>query len=228
MPPETVQRILIDWETGILNAVRPVLARHGIPPDDDTVLETYAVCEAAAEAGTYRSYREVLTISLREMVSALGDTLAESDAFVLADSVGDWPAFPDTVESLRRLGQRYRLAILSNIDDEMFAQTAERHLGGSEQFAAVVTAEQVRGYKPGHAHFLTGLERLGLARENVLHVAQSLYHDIVPARELGIPHVWINRRAGRNGSGATAPAPIRPDREAPDLATLTALLAPPQ
>jgi len=214
---------LVDWERGILEALRPVLRAHGVPGESDEVLlERFARLEATAEAGRFRTYRDVL----REVALGLGDALgfeptgAEVEAF--AGSVGDWPPFPDTVRALAALAGRYRLAIVSNVDDDLFAATAER-LGAS--FAEVVTAQQVRAYKPARAHFDEVLRRLALPRERVLHVAQSLFHDVAPARALGLTCVWVNRRAGREGSGATAPASAEPDLEVPDLATLVALVS---
>ncbi len=130
-------------------------------------------------------------------------------------------AFPDTVEALTRLKTKYKLAIISNTDDDLFAATV-RNLG--VEFDYVITAEQCRTYKPSRNNFLEALERLGLPREQVLHVAQSIYHDVVPTRALGISSVWVNRRKGLLGSGATLPAEGRPDLEVTDLKSLADLL----
>ncbi len=115
------------------------------------------------------------------------------------------------------MGSRYRLAIVSNVDDDLFAGSAER-LG--VDFDEVVTAQQIRSYKPEDAHFREVLERLDLPIDRVLHVAQSLYHDIAPAKALGFSCVWVNRRGGNRGGGATRPAVAAPDMEVPDLASL--------
>jgi 2-haloacid dehalogenase len=214
---------LIDWETGILEALRPLLAAHEMNVTDDTaLLELYAQGEAEAEAGDYLPYREVLRRTLLFIAGRLGVAIAPDEEFVLADSVPDWPAFPDTVASLRRLGTRYRLAILSNIDDDLFSQTAERHLGGIGQFAVVVTAQQVRSYKPDRAHFAEGIQRLGLPPKRILHVAQSLYHDVPPARDLGTATAWVKRYEGRPGAALAGHA--TPDAAVPDLASLCDLL----
>jgi len=214
---------LIDWETGILGALRPLLSAHDMNVTDDTaLLELYAQGEAEAEAGAYQPYREVLRRTLLFIAERLGVSLAPDEAYTLADSVPDWPAFSDTVASLRRLGARYRLAILSNIDDDLFAQTAARHLGGIEQFAAVVTAEQVRHYKPNRSHFEEGIRRLGLPPERIVHVAQSLYHDVPPARDLGMGTVWVQRYEGRPGAALASHA--TPDATVSDLASLCDLL----
>ena len=118
---------------------------------------------------------------------------------------------------MRALHSRYRLAIVSNVDDDLFAATALR-LGVA--FDWIVTAQQARSYKPASANFQLALERIGLPRERVLHVAQSLYHDIAPANALGLASVWVNRRHGRAGGGATPAATATPDLEVPDLQTL--------
>ncbi|HEX5506558.1 MAG TPA: haloacid dehalogenase type II [Thermomicrobiales bacterium] len=208
---------LIDWERGILATLRPLLARHDAMLTDDQILELYGEFEAAAEAGPYQPYRDVLAAVVDGFGARLGfnPTAAERDA--LAASVGDWPAFPDTVDALHALARRYRLAILSNVDDDLFAGSARR-LG--VDFAAVITAQQVGSYKPDRRNFRAALARLGVPADRVLHVAQSLFHDIAPAKDLGLATLWVNRRHDRPGFGATPPATARPDLEVPDLRTL--------
>jgi 2-haloacid dehalogenase len=211
---------LIDWERGILAALRPVLDRHGIAIADDAALELYGELESAAERGPYRAYRDLLATVMDGFGERLGFVPSADERAALAVSVGDWPPFPDTVEALRALTDRFRLVILSNIDDDLFALSA-RHLGVT--FAAVVTAQQVGSYKPDPRNFRTLLARLGTTPDRVLHVAQSLFHDIAPANALGLTTVWVNRRHDRPGSGATPPATARPDLEVPDLRTLARL-----
>jgi 2-haloacid dehalogenase len=211
---------LIDWERGILAALRPVLDRHGIAIADDAALELYGELESAAEAGPYRPYRELLATVMDGFGERLGFVPSAAERAALAASVGDWPPFPDTVEALRALADRFQLVILSNIDDDLFARSA-RHLGVA--FAAVVTAQQVGSYKPDPRNFRALLARLDTAPDRVLHVAQSLFHDIAPANALGLTTVWVNRRHDRPGSGATPPATARPDLEVPDLRTLAHL-----
>jgi 2-haloacid dehalogenase len=221
---------LVDWERGILEALGPMLRAHGAPgapaapgaeESDDTLLERFGRLEAAAERGPFRSYRDVLREVARGFGHAGGFEPTSGEVEAFAGSVGRWPPFPDTVAALASLGRRYRLAIVSNVDDDLFAETA-RALGVS--FAEVVTAQQVHAYKPARAHFDEVLRRLDLPRERVLHAAQSLYHDVAPARALGFTCVWVDRRAGRPGSGATAPAEAAPDLIVPDLATLAELV----
>lgn len=215
---------LIDWETGILQALKPLFARHGVTLSDDALLELYARHEAALEAEEYQSYRDILRQTAHAMAAEEGFSLAPGEEEILPASLANWPAFPDTVPALDALAPHYRLAVLSNIDDALFYESAERHLGGFRRFDVVVTAQQVRSYKPAPPHFTEGLERLGLPSEGVLHVAQSRYHDIAPAHAFGLTTVWVNRRHGKTGSGATAVASATPDYEVPDLTTLVRLL----
>jgi 2-haloacid dehalogenase len=211
---------LIDWERGILTAIHPLLAKHGVKISDDELLERYGDLESAAEGGEYHSYKETLAIVMDGFAQYYGFTLAPGERESLASSVGNWPPFADSVEALGILASRYKLVILSNIDDDLFALSA-KHL--QVQFAEVITAQQVGSYKPNHGHFRVALERLG-PKERILHVAQSLFHDIVPAKEVGLTTVWVNRRHDRPGFGATPPAEARPDLEVPDLRTLAGMV----
>jgi 2-haloacid dehalogenase len=213
---------LIDWESGILAALRPVLARHGVTLSDDQALEVFGELEATAEAGEYRPYREILAAVLDGFGGRFGFTPSAEERAVFGGSVADWPAFPDSAEGLRALGERYKLVILSNVDDDLFAHSARR-LGAN--FADVITAQQIGSYKPNPRNFRFALNRLGVPAERVLHVAQSLFHDIAPAKEFGLATVWVNRRHDRPGSGATPLAAATPDLEVPDLRTLARLVA---
>ena len=212
---------LIDWERGILAALRPVLTEHGLSVSDDAILELYGELEAAAEAGPYQPYRAVLATVMNGVGARFGFTPTAAERETLAASVGDWPTFPDTVEALQALARHFQLIILSNIDDDLFALSARRL---QTNFAAVITAQQVGSYKPSRANFRFALQRLGVPATQVLHVAQSLFHDIVPAKELGLTAVWVNRRHDRPGFGATPPASAQPDLEVPDLRTLARLV----
>jgi 2-haloacid dehalogenase len=213
---------LIDWERGILTALGPLLDRGGVDiPPDEALLELFGRLEPAAEAGPFRSYRSVLEEVARGFGEELGVPVTDGGAAAFAASVGEWPPFPDSPGALRALADRFRLAVVSNVDDDLFEASAAR-LG--VRFDEVVTAAQVRSYKPAHAHFEEVLRRLDLPRDRVLHVAGSLYHDIVPARELGISCVWVNRREGRPGGGASRPAEVRPDHECSSLTEVVELL----
>jgi 2-haloacid dehalogenase len=213
---------LIDWERGLLDALAPVLRRHGVTIADDRLLTLFAAAESETEAGPYLPYRDVLGRVTGRIGAALGFAPDAQERGRLAATLPEWPAFPDTAEALGLLARRFRLGIVSNIDDDLFAGTA-KHLGVT--FAAVTTAQQVRSYKPAPTHFHRSLEKLGLPVGRVLHVAQSRFHDIAPARALGFATVWVNRRSGRPGSGATPEAGAAPDLEVPDLMTLARLAA---
>jgi len=210
---------LIDWETGILTGLRSALAPHGIERPDDELLEAFAVLEATAEAGPYLRYREILGRCLREIGTRYGVSVGDAAVAGFGGSVVDWPAFADSAAALARLHTRFRLGVLTNCDDDLFAGSAAR-LG--IDFDWVVTAQQVRSYKPDRRNFHAAFERVGIPRERILHVAQSLFHDHVPARELGLATVWIDRRSGRPGSGATPLADVIPDATFPDMASFAA------
>jgi 2-haloacid dehalogenase len=195
---------LIDWETGMLAVLRPWARSVGLEVADEELLQAYAASETAAERDnpTVR-YPDILAESFRSVGRALGRPVEPSWASRLANSVPDWPAFPDSAEALASLGRHYQLIILSNVHRDGFA-ASNRRLNGT--FAAVITAEDVGGYKPGENHFRAldrTLRDLGINRAELVHVAQSLYHDHVPARREGLHSVWINRRHDRPGWGAT-------------------------
>lgn len=205
---------LIDWERGILDALQVVLSRHDVEASDDELLGIYGRHEAEAEAGIYRTYREVLASSVRGLCADLGVDPDDRDVAEFAGSVGAWPAFPDTAAALRRLSRRFRLGVITNCDDDLFAQS-NRRLGVT--FDWIVTAQQARGYKPRLENFEFAFRRIGVPRERILHVAQSLFHDHVPAKSLGMTTVWIDRRRDKPGFGATPPADARPDLAVPDM-----------
>ena len=208
---------LIDWEAGILGGLRPILAAHHRNLGDEGLLELYGSIESQLEAGEYLSYRNVLRQCVAQIGARLGFVATPQEMDSLPASLASWPPFPDSVEALRALKRRYKLAALTNCDDDLFAHSA-RLLGSP--FDAVITAQQAQSYKPSLNNFRLAQERTGVARERWLHVAQSLFHDIVPARELGLATVWVNRRAGRRGSGATPPANAQPDLTVSSLAEL--------
>ena len=211
---------LVDWETGLTAFLQPLIERHDVHAVDGFLLEFFARSEAALEAGPYRSYREVL----EGVLAALGERLAfRPDAETLAafgDSVGDWLPFPDVVPALKSLASRFQLVVISNVDDDLFELTQAR-LGIN--FDDVITAAQVKAYKPDRRLFETALERTGVPRERTLHVAQSLYHDIAPASTLGFDTVWIDRHDGRDG--ATAPAEATPTWRMTNLTELADALS---
>jgi len=210
---------LIDWERGILDALAPILAAHGVSPRRDETLEQFGELEASIEGGEFVAYRTVLMRVLEGLGSRWGFSPSTSELEAFSSSVADWPAFADTPASLKALGSRYRLGIISNIDDDLFAASA-RHLDARVDW--VVTAQQVGAYKPSPRNFLRAIERAGVPPQRMLHVAQSLYHDIGTARRLGLGTVWVNRRHGQTGSGATSAARAEPHLEVKSLAELAA------
>jgi 2-haloalkanoic acid dehalogenase type II len=200
---------LIDWEGGIAAAFTRAVVGTGSRLDSRTVLAAYERIEPVVEAEPYRSYREVLTESARRVARELGWALPEARAGFLAESLPFWLPFPDTNAALERLFRAgYQLGILSNVDDDLLAET-RRHF--TVPFDLIVTAQQVGSYKPAGGHFTTARERVGDRRW--LHAARSHFHDVTPCRGLGVPVAWINRAGER-------PREPRPDRE---LATLTEL-----
>jgi 2-haloacid dehalogenase len=213
---------LIDWEQGILSAVNRLFVRGRARPTSEAILRSFVTHEARIESGEWRPYRDVLQAVLRGMAVDFGLAIPESETNLLSDSLPQWPPFPDTVDALRRLAKKFRLVILSNVDDALFAQT-QNHLG--VRFDEVITAEQVKSYKPGKAHFEEALRRLRVPVSQVLHVAQSLYHDHVPAQRLGFQTAWINRPSLLAGTGLAPLADIKPAFVFPDLRELAASLA---
>jgi 2-haloacid dehalogenase len=210
---------LIDWELGILPVLRTVLGNHGQSLPDAAILELYGEFEAEAESGPYQSYRDVLQTVVRAFASRFHFEASFAEIGALAESVPAWPPFPDTVRALGELQKHYQLAVISNIDDDLFAET-RRHLG--VEFGGVITAEQARSYKPSINNFQIALRTLAISPDRLLHAAQSIYHDVVPARSLGISTVWVNRKSARPGIGAVRASTGRPDLEVPDLASLAA------
>jgi 2-haloacid dehalogenase len=210
---------LIDWETGLLGYLRPLLESKGQTLNDAEILNLYSEVEPLAQSGQYRCYREVLAQVVREFARELRFSVSTDDANGLAESIRNWQPFADTVPALRRLQSRYKLAVLSNIDDDLFAYTSPKL---AVCFDAVVTAQQVHSYKPSFNNFEALLRRYEIRREELLHVAESLYHDVVPAHALEIANVWVNRRQGKEAA-ATKLVKAHPDLEVPDVATLAEL-----
>jgi putative hydrolase of the HAD superfamily len=195
---------LIDWETGIAAVLAPWAREQGLDLSDEELLLAYADAEAAAEREAPGAlYPDILAEAFRRTGARLGGVVSDDWARRLGDSVPDWPAFPDSADALARLAERYRLIILSNVHRAGLAGS-NRHLRG--RFAAIITAEDVGAYKPAENHFRAldrTLVELGIERTRLLHVAQSLFHDHVPAKREGLASVWINRRHDRPGWGAT-------------------------
>ncbi|HEX5326672.1 MAG TPA: haloacid dehalogenase type II [Acetobacteraceae bacterium] len=214
---------LIDWETGLWTALRPLAERAGIAREP--ALEAFAAAESRQERATPAlKYPALLAAVHAQLARAWNVATDAAEGARFGDSVGDWPAFSDTAEALRALQQHYKLVILSNIDRASFARSLPR-LGVT--FDAVCTAEDIGSYKPdprNFAYLIEKLATLGIARSQALHTAQSLFHDHAPANAAGLASAWIDRRAGQAGAGATAapPAGVRYDFRFTSLAEMAA------
>jgi 2-haloacid dehalogenase len=199
---------LIDWESGIYTGLLPLLHKGDITLGRDAVLETFAKHESAQEEATPGMiYSDVLTEVHRQLAAAWGIAATEDEHRRFGASVPDWPAFADSVESLAYLKQHYKLVILSNVDRASFAGSNRRL---EVAFDAVYTAQDVGSYKPAPANFeymLDRLEKLGHGKNDILHTAQSLFHDHAPAKRFGLTSAWIDRRHDQKGWGATMQPP---------------------
>jgi 2-haloacid dehalogenase len=215
---------LINWEDGILRCLRRVLAAYGKDTDDVTILELYGDFEASTEQGQYCCYRDVLQSVVRQFGEQLGFVPTEQEAWSLPESLPHWKPWPDTVNALFELQSRFRLAIISNTDDDLFAAT-QLQLG--VEFDQVITAQQARAYKPSLKIFELALSRIGVPAHRILHVGQSLYHDVLPAQSLDLATVWVNRPSARAGVGAVKAADARPDLQVSSLAELASACAGP-
>jgi 2-haloacid dehalogenase len=214
---------LVDWETGIEDVVRPWLAADN-PVPLDLVITCFALHQAKhQQTRPTLLYPEVLRRTWRDIEGTFGWDENEDHARAFAASVPAWPPFPDTIESLRYLAGFYKLAILSNVDNASIHGTIQRF---GIPIDLTVTAEDVASYKPGRPHFDRAIECLagmGIAKREILHVAQSKHHDIAPGQALNLTTVWVNRRHNRKGSGATLATNAEPDLTVNSLAELVAL-----
>ncbi len=217
---------LIDWESGILDALRPWAEKRGHAVEDSTLLGAFGRHEWVQQTARPRAlYPDILAGAFLGIAGELGIAAEPGEAEAFGDSVKDWPAFPDSAEALAYLKRHYKLAVLSNIDRASFAHSNAK-LG--VEFDLLVTAQDVGSYKPAPAHFeraLAELAEMGIAKQQILHTAQSLHHDHVPAKAMGFTTMWINRRAGKSGAGAdkAPPSEVEPDWEVPSLAAVVEL-----
>jgi 2-haloalkanoic acid dehalogenase type II len=216
---------LIDWESGIVAALAPWLAAQGIEAERERILAAFSKAEAPQQQATpAMRYSELLAHVHGAIARDFGRAPDAAAARAFGASIKDWPAFPDSAPALGYLKQHYQLVILSNVDRASFAHS-NRKLGVA--FDAVYTAEDIGSYKPDPRNFEYLLEHLdarGIAREQILHTAESLYHDHVPARRFGLATCWIHRRSGKAGHGATRQpeAAVRPDFRFETLAAMAA------
>jgi 2-haloacid dehalogenase len=211
---------LINWEAGILAALHRILFAHGKKMDNATVLKRYGDFEQRSEQGEFRRYREVLESVVRQFGDELRFTPTAAEARSLPDSLATWKPWPDTVAALRQLKTRFRLAILSNVDDDLFALTRPQL---EVDFDEVITAQQAQAYKPSLKLFELALSRIHAPAHRVLHVGQSIYHDVIPAQALGLATVWVNRPSANPGVGAVKAANATPDLTVASLAELAVI-----
>jgi 2-haloacid dehalogenase len=214
---------LIDWEAGILSALHRILSAHGKNINDASLLKFYGDFELRSEQGAFHPYREILESVVRQFAAELHFTPSAEEVRSLPDSLPAWKPWPDTVAALKQLKTRFRLAILSNVDDDLFAGTRPQ-LG--VDFDEVITAQQAQAYKPSLKLFELALSRIHAPAHRVLHVGQSIYHDIIPAQSLGLATVWVNRPSARPGVGAVKAAEANPDLTVSSLAQLAAAAVP--
>jgi 2-haloacid dehalogenase len=208
---------LIDWEAGIGGALEPLFRVHRVDFDRAAVIGAFARHEREIEAGKYQSYAAVLGEVMKRIAKQFDLQLRPGESTALVASFGLWPAFAETPKCLKAIQRHYKVAIVSNVDDEMFAESAPR-LG--VKVSTVVTAEQVKSYKPASAHFEELLRRLALTPRDVLHVAESRYHDVAPASAMGFRTVWVNRHAADGGPSASGASEAKPDLEVRSLTEL--------
>ena len=202
---------LIDWDTGVATLLAPWAVKCGLRVSPEYLLGQFADAQLAHQlAEPFKPYPQVLADSFTDVATANGHRLAAADLNALSRSVGTWPPFSDSVSILRQLKKQFVLGVMSNVDDASFRAT---HTMLGELIDEVVTAEQVQSYKPAVPHFKEMLRRLaakGISREEVVHVAQSRFHDVDPANRLGINTIWMDRRAGRRGRGITIASEAKP------------------
>jgi 2-haloacid dehalogenase len=215
---------LIDWETGISEALTPWLERSGVRLERDQILEAFAQLESAQQTATpAMRYPELLATVHRGLAERFGIAPDAAAAAAFGSSVGDWPAFADSADALAYLKEHFRLVILSNVDRASFVRSNAK-LGVT--FDAIYTAEDIGSYKPDARNFdylLRHLAERGIAKGQILHTAESLHHDHVPAKRIGLATCWIHRRAGKEGHGATRvpDGEVRPDFRFESLAAMT-------
>jgi 2-haloacid dehalogenase len=212
---------LINWEVGLLSSLRRILESHSQNIPDPELLRLYGEFEQVAEQPPYQTYAEVLASVVRQFGTALSFTPGPDEVRSLAASLPAWKPWPDTVAALRQLKTKFRLVILSNTDDDLFESTRPQL---ETAFDEVVTAQQAQAYKPSLKLFELALSRIQAPAHRVLHVGQSIYHDVIPAQALGLATVWVNRPSARPGIGAVKPAEAKPDIIVTSLEELAAVV----
>lgn len=212
---------LIDWESGILSAIIPVLSDFDVSVGNEEILADYAEFESNSEEGEFVKYREILKEVAHKFADKYNIQIPLDKEYILADSMKQWRPFPDSVKALNRLKELFKIGVLSNVDNDLFAYSSY-HLGIDFDF--LFTAEEIGSYKPSIKNFEYLINNIGIDKDKILHVAQSLYHDIAPAKSIGLSTVWVNRRRDSHGAGATPKASAIADIEVPDLESLVKLI----
>jgi len=195
---------LIDWESGMIAALAALIGRVQKPLSRNDILEAHARHEAMQQRFTpSKPYRDLLAVVYKRLAEEWAVPVTWEDCLAYGRSIGDWPAFPDSVEALQYLKRHYKLVILSNVDNQSFAASNKRL---QVTFDAIYTAEDIGSYKPDPRNFdymLTNLATLGVGRKDILHTAESMFHDHAPANQIGLASAWIFRRHAEQGFGAT-------------------------
>jgi 2-haloacid dehalogenase len=202
---------LVDWESGIKSALVDILDEKRLHADVDLLYKTREDLEFDLIQSEYRSYREILALSLREAFNQHRIPYSNTDGEKLAESVSHWPVFPDAKPTLERLAKKYRLCIISNVDNDIIGMTRDR-IG--VRFDAIVTAEDAQAYKPSIRPFQVALQRLGCKPVETLHVSSGFRYDVPPAHQLGFKTAWVNRKQER------APSGLKPDLQFASLEAL--------
>ena len=195
---------LIDWESGMVRALAPLTERVARPLSRDEILAAHARHESSQQAATpTKRYSDVLAVVYKRLAEEWGAPASWAECEAYGSSIGNWPAFPDSAEALQYLKQHYKLVILSNVDNASFALSNEKL---AVEFDAIYTAEDIGSYKPDLRNFeymLDKLSTLGVSKSDILHTAESLFHDHAAANQMGLASCWIHRRHDVGGSGAT-------------------------
>ncbi len=210
----------IDWESGILSGLRPVLAAHSVQLNDDEILEHFGKFESEIEAANYQIYKNVLCDVMQRFAEHYNFTLTNQEKNALVDGFTEWKPFSDSVAALHQLKTKFKIGPLTNCDNDLFA-ISNNYL--QTDFDWILTAEKIGSYKPSENNFHYAIDYLAkrdIPKDKILHVAQSIFHDIVPAKKLGLTTIWVNRRHDKAGEGATPPAKALADLTVPDLASL--------
>ena len=208
---------LIDWKESVLNILESFFKGFPITFGRDELFGAFLVADRKMISDNYIPYREVLANVLDLMADELGISIDPASRYLLSDRFSEWKPFPDTVRSLKQLKEKFQLAIISNVDDELFSLSNKLL---DVEFDFIVTAQQIGSYKPDHRNFQRALEIFNIEKQEHLPVAQSIYHDIIPAKQLGLNKVWVNRY----GEPERTDPLEYPDLEVPDLQSLVRIL----